>query len=66
MCDGAAGRETGAWSWYRCWPNGKRLLKEMVRSRVGELRSNGLRLVLAIHQILATPRQPQDLNQARN
>jgi hypothetical protein len=39
-------------------PSGKRLLKEMVRRRVGELRSHGLRLVLAIHQILASPRQP--------
>jgi hypothetical protein len=47
-------------------PSDKRLLKEMVRRRVGELRSNGLRLVLAIHQILANPRQPQDLNQARH
>jgi DNA-binding MarR family transcriptional regulator len=46
-------------------PSGERLLEEMVR-RVGELRSNGLRLIQAIHQILAYPRQPQDLNQARN
>jgi DNA-binding MarR family transcriptional regulator len=45
-------------------PSGKRLLKEMVGR--GELRSNGLRLVLAIHQVLANPPQPQDLNQARN
>jgi DNA-binding MarR family transcriptional regulator len=47
-------------------PSGERLLKEMVRRRVGELRSNGHRRVLAIHQILASPRQPQDFNRGRN
>jgi DNA-binding MarR family transcriptional regulator len=47
-------------------PTGKRLLKKMARRRVGGSRSDGLWLVLAIHQILANPRQPQDLNQARN
>jgi DNA-binding MarR family transcriptional regulator len=47
-------------------PSGKRLLKDMVRRGVGELRSSELRLVLAIHQILANPRQPQDLDPGRN
>jgi DNA-binding MarR family transcriptional regulator len=47
-------------------PSGKCLLKEMVRRRIGRLRSNGFLLVLAIHQILTNPRQPQDHQQARN
>ncbi len=47
-------------------PSGERLLEEVLRRRLGELRSNGLRLVQAINQILAYPRHPQELNRARD
>jgi DNA-binding MarR family transcriptional regulator len=40
--------------------SGERLLEGMVRHRIGELRSNGRRLVQAINQMLASPRQPQN------
>jgi DNA-binding MarR family transcriptional regulator len=45
---------------------GERLLEEVVRRRIGELRSNGLRMVQAIIQILAYPRQPQNRNRGSN
>jgi DNA-binding MarR family transcriptional regulator len=46
--------------------SGERLLEAVVRHRIGELCSNGRRLVQAINQILADPRQPQNRNQGSN
>ena len=47
-------------------PRGERLLEEVVRHRVGELRARGYRLIQAINQLLVSPRRSQDRNQARN
>lgn len=47
-------------------PEGERLLAEVVRDRVDELRSSGHRLVQAINQLLLDPRRPQYGNRTRN
>jgi DNA-binding MarR family transcriptional regulator len=46
--------------------SGERLLERVVKKRIGELRSNGRRLVHAINQILACSRRPQNRNRRSN